>query len=161
MEGISITTYFGLLCLFFSVLVGFIFLFAFTKKIGLWGIFGKAGEKEWKSIIPIYNQIKLLKICKISPWFVVIHLAWIIPFFGYLGGRDITWVSIAIGIANIVYRFIIAIRLGEAFKKGDVFSFFLAFFPSILYPVLGCSKNESFTEPKAIKKFKKEEKVNS
>lgn len=158
MEGISITTYLGILCLFFSVLVGFLFLFAFSKKIGLWGIFSKAGEKEWKAIVPIYNQIKLLKICKLSPWFIILHLSWIVPFFGYIAGRDISWISIIAGICTLIYRFVLAIRLGEAFKKGDVFSFFLAFFPSILYPVLGCSKNESFTEPKEIKK---EEKVNN
>lgn len=159
MESISVTTYFALICIVFSTIIGFLFVLAFIKKIGLWGIFGKAGEKEWKSIIPIYNQITLLKICKLSPWLIFLYLDFIIPLVGFFSGRDVSLALIIVGVGFLVYRFIISIRLGEAFKKGDVFPFFMALFPSILYPVLGCSKGEIFSELKEIKKGKKEPKA--
>ena len=56
------------------------------------------------------------------------------------------FVGAYIAIGFLIYKYIIAIRLGESFKKGTVFCFFLAFFPSILYPVLGCSKLSEYTK---------------
>ncbi|MBR2704896.1 MAG: hypothetical protein IKE91_05440 [Clostridia bacterium] len=115
-----------------------------SKRIGMWKLFEKAGEKEWKSIVPIYNQITLLKMCKLKPMFILLYIDFIIPVIGYFAGRDVKWMTIVMLVGLMIYRFMISIRLGQAFKKGDVFSFFLAFFPSILLPVLGCSRNETF-----------------
>ena len=38
------------------------FIFGVLVIIGLWKIFTKAGEKGWKSLIPIYNVYILFKI---------------------------------------------------------------------------------------------------
>lgn len=156
MENISLGSYVAVVCIVYSTIIGFLFMFACSKKIGLWGIFGKAGEKEWKAIVPIYNQIALLKICKLSPWLIFLYLDFTIPILGYIAGRDVRWALIIVSIGYICYRFIVSIRLGDAFKKGDVFSFFMALLPSIFYPIMGCSKKESFTEIKTIKKVKNE-----
>lgn len=156
MENISLGTYIAVISIVFSTIIGFLFILACTKKIGLWGIFGKVGEKEWKSIVPIYNQITLLKICKLSPWLILLYLDFTIPLLGYVAGRDVKWALIIVSIGYLCYRFIVSIRLGDAFKKGDVFSFFMALFPSIFYPIIGCSKKENFTELKPIKKVKNE-----
>ncbi|MBR2744966.1 MAG: hypothetical protein IKE01_06725 [Clostridia bacterium] len=137
--------YFSVIMMIVGIFIGVIYTILFIgKRAGLWGIFSKAGEKEWKSIVPVYNQITLLKICKLNPWFIVLYLDFIIPFIGYIAGRDVKWITIIMLVGLLIYRFLIAIRLGQAFKKGDVFSFFTAFFQSILFPVLGCSKNEKF-----------------
>lgn len=129
-------------------------VFLIAKRIGMWNLFGKAGEKEWKSIIPIYNQITLLKMCKLKPAFILLYLDFIIPIIGYFAGRDVRWITYIMLIGFVVYRYMVSIRLGQAFKKSDIFSFFLAFFPSILLTVLGCSKNETYrtiVETKASK----------
>lgn len=125
-----------------------------SKKIGMWKLFAKAGEKEWKSIVPIYNQITLLKICKLKPAFVLLYLDFIIPIIGYFANRDVRWITIIMLVGFVIYRFLISIRLGQSFKKGDVFSFFLAFFPSILLPVLTCSKSGEFKSVEIKKKSK-------
>lgn len=128
-----------------AILVAFICSVVFmSKRIGMWKLFEKAGEKEWKSMVPIYNQITLLKMCKLKPMFILLYIDFIIPIIGYFAGRDVKWMTYVMLVGFVIYRFMIAIRLGQAFKKNDVFSFFLAFFPSILLPVLGCSRNETF-----------------
>lgn len=128
-----------------AILVAFICSVVFmSKRIGMWKLFEKAGEKEWKSIVPIYNQITLLKMCKLKPMFILLYIDFIIPIIGYFAGRDVKWMTYVMLVGFVIYRFMVAIRLGQAFKKNDVFSFFLAFFPSILLPVLGCSRNETF-----------------
>lgn len=145
--------YLAILLALFGIIVSVISSVLFiSKKIGMWGLFSKAGEKEWKSIVPIYNQITLLKICKLKTWYIVLYLDFIVPIIGYLAGRDVKWITIIMLIGLIIYRYMIAIRLDQMYKKGDVFSFFMAFFPSILFPVLGCSKNEKVTEEKNIRK---------
>lgn len=142
MRYVYIAIVYGGLAIIFSIVSAILFM---SKRIGLWGIFEKAGEKEWKSIIPVYSQITLLKICKLKPWLVVLYLDFIIPIIGFLALRDVRWISIIVMVGFVIYRFMIAIRLGQLFKKGDVFSFLLAFFPSILLPVLGCTKSEKYT----------------
>lgn len=74
--------------------------------IGLWRVFGKAGEAGWKAIIPIYNIYILLKIVG-KPWWWLLLM--IIP------------------LVNIVVFFLTAKALGERFGKGAWWSFFLLF----------------------------------
>lgn len=137
--------YFSIICVVVGILISiFASILFMSKRIGMWKLFEKAGEREWKSIVPIYNQIALLKMCKLKPIFILLYIDFIIPAIGYLAGRDVKWMTIVMLVGLVIYRFMISIRLGQAFKKGDVFSFFLAFFPSILLPVLGCSKNEIY-----------------
>jgi len=137
--------YLAFLSIIAAVLIAFVCAVVFmSKRIGMWKLFEKAGEKEWKSIIPIYNQVVLLKICKLKPAFILLYLDFLVPLIGYFVGRDVKWMAIAMGVGYMIYRFMLSIRLGQAFKKGDVFSFFLAFFPSILLPVLSCSKNQTY-----------------
>lgn len=139
---------------FLAIIVSIVFSISFMcRRIGLWGLFSKADEKEWKSIVPVYNQITLLKICKLNPWFVLLYVDLIIPMVGYLAGRDVKWITIIMLVGLLIYRFMIAIRLGQAYKRGDVFSFFTAFFPSIFFPILGCSKKMEYSEV-VIKKKK-------
>ena len=130
----------------YAVIINGCSILLFTRTIGLWGIFSKIGIKEWKSLIPFYNQIVLLKELQMSPWLIILYLDFTIPIIGTLMGRDATWALYIVLVGFIIYKYIIAIRLGESFKKGTVFCFFLAFFPSILYPVLGCSKKEEYTK---------------
>lgn len=130
----------------YAIIINLIFILLFSRTIGLWGIFSKMGIPEWKSLIPVYSQIVLLKELQISPWCTLLYLDFLIPIIGSFLGRDATWAFWIVMVGFIIYKYIIAIRLGESFKKGTVFGFFLAFFPSILYPVLGCAKKEEYTK---------------
>jgi Family of unknown function (DUF5684) len=79
--------------------------------IAMWKIFTKAGEAGWKSIIPIYNTIVMLKIVG-RPWW------WILLLF--------------IPLVNIVVWLVLSIDLGKSFGKDAVFSVVLLFFLSLI-----------------------------
>lgn len=102
----------------FSGTTGLIALvFYILVVIGLWKVFTKAGYPGILAIIPIVNVVFLVKIAGMSGWFALLYL---IPVVGF------------------VFGIIVAIKLGERFGKGGLFSFFLLFvFPYIGYLILG------------------------
>lgn len=157
-DNVVIGSYIAFVSIVYSVIFCLIFIGVLVRKIGLWGIFSKTGEKEWKTMVPFYNQIVLLKKCKLSPWLILLYIDFVIPFVGFFLGRDVSWALIICGVGFLCYRFLISIRLGQMFKKGDAFSFFMALFPVVFYPVLGWSKNEKYTELVIDKKAKTKEK---
>ena len=90
--------------------------------IANWKIFTKAGEKGWKSIIPIYNSVVLFKIIGLSPWLLLIYLAAFIPVIG----------SIAVIVLSIVSVY----YLSKSFGKGAGFTVGLIFLPQIFQLIL-------------------------
>ncbi len=92
------------------VLVWLIVILAF------WRIFTKAGEAGWKSIIPIWNTLVLLKIVG-RPWW------WIILLF--------------IPIVNIVVWIIVALNLSKSYGRGTGFGVGLIILPFIFGLILG------------------------
>ena len=138
--------------------------------IACWKIFEKAGEKGWKSLIPIYNGYILFKICGIKNWF------WV--FFGIAllssvlmginppitqttnistvgSNLSITSSEVAIdwnqhvpyligmileAISSIAVAIAIAVKLARAFGKGVGFTFGLIFLSGIFYMILGFGK---------------------
>jgi hypothetical protein len=81
-----------------------------------WRIFTKAGEAGWKSIIPIWNTLVLLKIVG-RPWWWILLL--LIP------------------IVNIVIWVIVAYNLARSFGRGGGFTVGLIFLPFIFGLILG------------------------
>ncbi|MFS0911866.1 DUF5684 domain-containing protein [Microbacterium sp. 179-I 3D2 NHS] len=102
----------------FSGTTGLIVLvFYILVAIGLWKVFTKAGYPGILAIIPIVNVVFLVKIAGMSGWLALLYL---------------------IPLVNIVFGIIVAIKLGDRFGKGGLFSFFLLFvFPYIGYLILG------------------------
>jgi len=102
----------------FSGTTGLIALvFYVLVVVGLWKVFTKAGYPGILAIIPIVNVIFLVRIAGMSGWLALLYL---IPIVGFIFG------------------IVVAIRLGERFGKGGLFSFFLLFvFPYIGYLILG------------------------
>lgn len=87
--------------------------------IALWRVFSKAGYPGILAIIPIVNVVILVKIAGFSAWMTLLYL---------------------IPIVNIIFGIIVAIRVGRAFDKGALFSFFLLWIPALQiigYGVLG------------------------
>ena len=96
--------------------------------IANWVIFNKAGEKGWKSIIPIYNVITLFKVAGISPWWVLGYLAVFIPFIGHLA---------CLGITIYLY-----ISLAKAFGKSTGFTVGLILLNTIFMMILAFGNSE-------------------
>ena len=102
----------------FSGTTGLIALvFYVLVVIGLWKVFTKAGYPGILAIIPFVNVVFLVKIAGMSGWLALLYL---IPIVGFIFG------------------IIVAIKLGERYGKGGLFSFFLLFvFPYIGYLIIG------------------------
>ena len=81
-----------------------------------WKIFTKAGEAGWKSIIPIWNLIVLLRIVGRPLWWLILF---IIP------------------IVGLVVAIILIFNLAKSFGRGVGFGFGMLFLPFIFYPILG------------------------
>ena len=83
---------------------------------GLWMVFTKAGEDGWKSIIPIWNVLILLKIVGREWWWIILML---IPIVGF-----IVWI-------------IVALDLAKSYGRGTGFGIGLIIFPYIWTIILG------------------------
>ena len=73
---------------------------------GWWMIFTKAGEAGWKSIIPIWNILDLLKIVGREWWWIILMLIPIVSF--------VIWIIVALDLAKSFGR-------GTGFGIGLVF----------------------------------------
>lgn len=103
-----------------------IFAIVILQIIAMWKLFTKAGEKGWKSIIPIYNFVILFKISGLSPWLLFVYLVAIIPFIGW--------------IAPIALNAVLAYKLAKSFGKDGGWAVGLYFLPSIFYMILAFGK---------------------
>jgi len=91
-------------------------VFVIAVIAGWWMMFEKAGEAGWKSIIPIYNIIVLLKIVGREWWWVLLML---IPFVGL-----VIWIIVALDLAKV-------------FGRGTGFAIGLMFLTPIFSLILG------------------------
>lgn len=112
---------------FLGAMMTFIMIFGaiwyVLQVISMWKIFAKAGEAGWKSLIPIYNMVVLLKISGITPWILLAYLLIWIPFIGGLIGLGIT-----------IY---LNMMLAKSFGKTGGFAVGLILLSSIFYLILG------------------------
>jgi hypothetical protein len=83
---------------------------------GLWCVFTKAGEAGWKSIIPIWNIIVLLRIVGRPLWWIILLL---------------------IPLVNIVISLILSLNLAKSFGKGGGFGVGIWLLGFIFIPILG------------------------
>jgi len=104
-------------------------------QIGLWFIFKKAGEKPWKSLVPIYNMWVWLKVLSRPKWWMLLI---IFPFIGIFMFYLMVWKTIRL-FGKTSYGYLL---------PGTFFFF-------IYLPWLGISKNEHYTRLADLPKFKK------
>ena len=105
-----------------------VLVIAILQIIAMWKLFTKAGEKGWKSIIPIYNLVTLFKISGLSPWLILVYLLGAIPIVG--------------GIICLILLIYQANSLAKAFGKDVGYTIGLLFLPTIFYMILGFGKAE-------------------
>lgn len=113
---------------FLGIFLLFTFIILIIQIVASWKLFNKAGEKGWKSIIPIYNVITLFKISGLSPWIVCAYLLGFIPIVGGL---------IMLGIS--IYQ---SYNLAKSFGKGAGFTVGLVLLPFVFYMILAFGKDE-------------------
>lgn len=115
--------------------------------IAWWKIFTKAGEKGWKSLIPIYNVYVFCRIIGINFWIYVLA----IPFgLGLLAGL-VPALSILAALYSIFLAIFIAIKLGDAFGKSTGFKVGLVLLSSIFYLILAFGDSK-YVGKKAVAK---------
>lgn len=105
-----------------------ILVFIAVQLVAMWKLYSKAGEKGWKSIVPIYNAVILFKISGLSPWLLLVYFAVIIPFIGW--------------IAPIALNAVLAYKLAKSYGKDGGWAVGLYFLPSIFYMILAFGKSE-------------------
>lgn len=115
----------------------FILIILLLTIITNWKIFLKAGEKGWKSIIPIYNTVILFKIAGLSGWWALGYF--IVAFIPNVGSL------ICLGIA--IY---LMYRLAKAFGKGGGFTVGLVLLNTIFMMILAFGKAEYQLKPTNI-----------
>lgn len=118
--------------------------------IAEWKIFTKAGEKGWKSLIPIYNMVVFFRIIGISPWWVLVTfvLAFIPALTGTIttnGNNTVVNTDNVIGNISLIALIFVSIfigiyssyRLAKSFDKGIGYTIGLILLPEIFYLILG------------------------
>lgn len=141
-----------------GALTAVIVFYIFTV-IASWKIFEKAGEKGWKSLIPIYNAYLLFKIVGMKNWFWITIIVTMVCTFvaslnGYSAGmteaemkafklseHPIAVIALAVdAIVSLVAMIKYALNTAKAFGKGTGFAIALFFFPNICWLILGFGK---------------------
>lgn len=99
-----------------------------------WKLFKKAGEPGWAALIPIYNVIVLMRVAKMSLWWLLLILGIFIPFIGY-------------GFV-LAFSILQSIKLAQAFRRGIGFALGLFFLGFIFIPILafGSAKHIDYSE---------------
>ena len=107
---------------------------AVVAAIGMWKVFTKAGEKGWKSIIPVYNMYTLCKIIGVNPWWIlIVFLSSIVAFIPIIG--------MLAAMAVVIYlNILVAKSTANAFGKDTGFAIGLYFLSPIFYCILGFGK---------------------
>lgn len=156
-----------------SVVIGAA-IFAILVIIAEWKIFEKAGEKGWKSLIPIYGQYLLFKIVGAKIWFWVLLGVTVVasimmaanplPIDYSMSEAEINAVldtldwskyvpfiigAVATCLISFVTEIVLAVKLAKAFGKGAAYIIGLIFFAPIVLMVLGFGKAKY--DKKAIK----------
>jgi hypothetical protein len=83
---------------FIPAVIGYVWL-----ALSLNALFKKVGEPTWAGWVPFYNLAVLLKLGGLSPWLILIAIAFPIPFFGWLA-----WIAIEVLVLIAAYRINIA-----------------------------------------------------
>ena len=124
--------------------------------VAMWKIFTKAGEKGWKSLIPIYDLYILYKISgyKTGFWifFITELLTFIVTFTG-MGTNGIVVdtkgnitaitnpvfaaIPLIAAVIEIVVSIVLCAKLSKAFKRGIGTTLGLIFLPNIFTLILG------------------------
>jgi hypothetical protein len=102
--------------------IAFTIIYILIIIASYWKLFQKANRPGWAAIVPIYNAIVYLQVAGLSPWFVLLGLAAIVPVLGTL--------------LILIFLIYLSIKVAAAFGKGVLFGIGIAFLPVIFVAIL-------------------------
>ena len=156
---------------FFSIISLAVVVF---KIVVTWKIFARAGEKGWKSLIPVYNSYTETKLVWKPLWFWIMLVAQIVfwGLYAYImvssvaldqgGGMDAVstlltalLVLVLIGVFIIVIQIIQFVYLSRSFGEGDAFAVGLVFLPVIFRAIIAFGSNNYLGNGYEISRAKK------
>lgn len=144
----------------YSLIIG---ILAIVMIVSLRRIFSKSGKKWWKSLIPVYNLLKMIDIAKKpDTYFIFLFVlpSFILPLLGFIGSIStmlmfagygtlagilttlIPILSIVISIVFIVFWIKLNIAISRNFGRGVWFALWLVFLPFIFYIILAFGKDK-------------------
>ncbi len=95
---------------------------------GLWFVFGKAGEKPWKALVPVYNIVVWIKVC----------------------GKSWKWyIYFLVPALNIFTFLLLVVETAKVFRRTGFWEQLAAVLvPWVYLPWLGLSKGMVYHDPK-------------
>lgn len=108
--------------------------------IGSMKVYGKAGQRRWAVLIPVYNMFVLLKIIRKPTWWIIFIILAIVP--PLMSIPDTHPLTILITIIALTVWFIMSYHLAKVFGRGIWFAIGLIILPWIFYPILGFGKSQ-------------------
>ena len=139
---ISITFLIFLFIFIFILIIPFLLAYF----IRLWATFKKCGKKGWYSIIPFYNTWVLNEIAELDWWYAIII---IIPSSFIVNN---TYIVGLLDLLKAIAGFFICYNLSKKFEKDIITTILLFFFPFIMYPIIGFSKNFKYNKDIIVSK---------
>ena len=112
-----------------------------------WRILTKAGEKGWKSLIPIYNVYVSHHLVGMSHiWFVLEICTWIIELIFEIVPVIPGWAVIAFGIPTAIFtvlsELIHIIKMCNCFGKGTLFKIGMILLPNLFTMIIAFDSSE-------------------
>lgn len=110
-----------------------------------WRIFRKAGQRGWKSLVPVYSSFVRYQISWRPLWFWVSAALLIVSFaLGHYSGENVVLdgVAIVVGAAGWLVRMAAQWHLARAFGRGPLFSLGMILFPPLFNLILGLGGSE-------------------
>ena len=124
---------------------------AIIKLIARWRLFKKAGEKGWKSIIPIWNTYVIFRIADRSfwRWCIPMLIGWALLIGAFAGMKEAVGislvcllVSIGFSIWAIVEGILMTHGVSKNFGHGAGYTLGLLFLPVIFLPILAFGSSQ-------------------
>ena len=143
MAGFSIITATLLIILFVVILI---LPFFIAYYVGLWATFKKCGKKGWYSIVPFYNTWVLNEIAGLEWWYAVIIM---VPI-SFV--TENTYIVGLIDLAKAIASFFICFNISKKFEKEIGTTILLFFFPFVMYPIIGFSRNYKYNKDIIVSK---------
>ncbi len=143
-----------------GVLATLVVVGTILEVIGYWKVFDKAGEKSWKSIIPVYRKYVIYKsvwganICWI--WLAAVVIDRVIS--DYVSGT-IGMLSVVFGIVAFIIDVKMKRRMSRSFGHGVGFTIGLVLVEPLFVFILGFDKSRYLGVVESSKKAKKKEEV--
>lgn len=122
-----------------------------------WIFYRKCGEGGWKAIIPVYDELTLLKVSGMNWWWIFILYGVLIlsVFNSYISSFSQAYDSVGLSFFSMIFSFIVvtasvftilvkigsAINITRRFHKSGGYAVLILFFEPIMFFILGLSKN--------------------